>query len=176
MKKALAATAIALAASACSSSHKEADVRGVLMRTPTHGTSACSALPHDAVARVFGSPVPKTTVISASRKSQTDQSGCQVDVRGEKYTALAVYLWYGPSFKDQWTDEVNFVGTDGFTSQPYGVEAYGLVQQYQTTLDVRERNFAVRLVCSSAPSAPDKPVGFDKCAELAAAIDAGFSG
>lgn len=162
----LGAMAMALVAG-CSSSagHQGASASQVLTVVPAARTTACSAVPKEAVARVFGAPVTKAVELPG-RRGQSGQTTCVVEVRGQAYTALAVHLWHGKGFAAQWQDELALTGDDALKEQPYGVEAYGGTQGVQTTVAVRERGFAVRIQCGPSVAHPDKALGVAACVGL----------
>ena len=177
MSRASALLVTAALLGGCSSSGAASSAKAtdqVLTGTPAKGTTACSALSRSVVERLYAAAVTKTSESSSPRRTQTLQTGCVFDLKGERATTLGVHLWFGEKFKDQWGDEVNAAGTTGFKEQPYGVEAYGIVTGNATELDIAERHFAVRLVCGPRPSSPEKPLGLDACAGLASALNDAF--
>lgn len=161
-------------ATACSHGPSQ-DAGAVLTGVPSASATACSAVPTGLVAKVYGAEVTKTHALSASRATQTRQSGCVVDVQGQRASSLAVYLWHGDGFPAQWSDELAFDGRQGLAEQSYGLEAYGGVTGSLTTLDVRQRHYALRLLCEPAPARPTRPLGVAACARLLAPLDRSFS-
>lgn len=157
----------------CSASSPSPSVDGVLVGKPASDATACSSLKgvSQAIKAIWGSPISGTSERNSPRSVQTRQTGCIVDVKGEDVTTLAVYLWHGKDFDKQWGDEINFDETAGLSSEPYGRESYAKVVGTQTVLAVKERNFAVRLLCGPKPSAPTRPIGLKACARLVTALD-----
>src|SRR5262249_52336971 len=149
----------ALLVAACSSGHHPAASSGIagdpLQVVPKSTANACDDLPKAAIKDAFGADV-KHLDPRKPRATQSLQTGCDVSLNGEKQTSLAIYLWHGTGFERQWQDEMALTGDSGLATQPYGIEAYGAVVGTGTELAVRERNFAVRIICGPKPSSPDK--------------------